>query len=387
MSYSVPPGSKHFASSRLPKEKASASLPPRPLGKTARTCRITRLLPILLGLSLCAPQGAAADPAAKRGRAPDGRAFRVDKEGMQITDYIAELEVTVDDLRRQVHALEDELDEKRDRLDQLASGKPAPQLKETNLVGQERTAAPDCSLAIAPLRAQVQQLQAAEQQLRAAEQQRQLAAANGSTQAQAQIQQLEHALEQSRSEGMRNSDESKQLAADLMRAKSDLDNKDLRIAELESKVTSLDAQLSAPAPQARAALARAEEPAPVVKRIDPPALAHSQSATPPAQESSTTLSLAEIAPVRAELNESLQQIQILIIQRKDLSDSAGKRSKGVSIALKPLVSANGTSLDALRAEVRSLSANTRIDTVRSGLNQIQKILQDDIETLRRLKSI
>ena len=45
-----------------------------------------------------------------RGRLPDGRAFRKDAAGNTMVDYIAELELEVDSLRRQVQGLESERD-------------------------------------------------------------------------------------------------------------------------------------------------------------------------------------------------------------------------------------------------------------------------------------
>lgn len=46
-----------------------------------------------------------------RGRLPDGRAFRTDSQGVQIVDYIAELELSIEALNRRVQGLEDELQE------------------------------------------------------------------------------------------------------------------------------------------------------------------------------------------------------------------------------------------------------------------------------------
>jgi hypothetical protein len=84
------------------------------------------LFRVAIVLSLCFASSAfGEDPL--RGRLPDGRAFRTDGGGNQIVDYIAELELTVEQLNRRVHGLEDEVLEKRELLTRLNKGDaPAP---------------------------------------------------------------------------------------------------------------------------------------------------------------------------------------------------------------------------------------------------------------------
>ena len=88
------------------------------------------------------------------GRLQDGRAFRKDAEGNKMVDYIAELELEVDSLRRQVQGLEGE----RDSVElKLASKSPEGcqiPLKEKNLVGGDKgsmtTNYPKCEEKICP---------------------------------------------------------------------------------------------------------------------------------------------------------------------------------------------------------------------------------------------
>lgn len=70
-----------------------------------------------------------------RGRLPDGRAFRTDVQGNEIVDYIAELELSVDSLTRQVRGLESENRESKDVIARLrASGGRDIAVKEKDLV-------------------------------------------------------------------------------------------------------------------------------------------------------------------------------------------------------------------------------------------------------------
>lgn len=87
---------------------------------------------IVLLTTIIATAAVAEDP---RGRLPDGRAFRTDLHGNQVVDYIAELEVAVDNLTRQVQGLEYESQQKQVTIDSLR--KHAPELKEKNLVAQK----------------------------------------------------------------------------------------------------------------------------------------------------------------------------------------------------------------------------------------------------------
>lgn len=65
----------------------------------------------------------AEDEESSRGRLADGRAFRTDAQGNQLVDYIAELELSVEQLKRRVNGLEFELSEKQTALDRVAAGK------------------------------------------------------------------------------------------------------------------------------------------------------------------------------------------------------------------------------------------------------------------------
>ncbi len=58
------------------------------------------------------------------GKLPDGRAYRVDENGNEIVDYIAELELEVDALKRQVHGLQYELEQKQQSIARNDRGKP-----------------------------------------------------------------------------------------------------------------------------------------------------------------------------------------------------------------------------------------------------------------------
>lgn len=99
------------------------------------------LLSALLPLTLSS-LAFADDEAATRGRLPDGRAFRVDAQGNQLVDYIAELELSVEQLTRQVHGLEFEVEEKQRQVERLThSGAKEPAIAEKDLLGDTKETA------------------------------------------------------------------------------------------------------------------------------------------------------------------------------------------------------------------------------------------------------
>lgn len=110
---------------------------------------VLAFLPVITG-----PLNGAADQA-KRGRLPDGRAYRTAADGVEMVDYVAELELTVDELNRRVHGLEDELAEKASRIERLqASGLREQGIKERDLLGADanQPAAAESAEAYKPVR-------------------------------------------------------------------------------------------------------------------------------------------------------------------------------------------------------------------------------------------
>lgn len=78
---------------------------------------------LFLVIVACVFDGVSFAEELSRGRLADGRAFRTDPQGVQIVDYIAELEVTVEGLNRRIIGLEDELEEKHVAVQRMRGGK------------------------------------------------------------------------------------------------------------------------------------------------------------------------------------------------------------------------------------------------------------------------
>lgn len=80
------------------------------------------LTALSLSLTLLLAQGAVCQDQA-RGRLPDGRAYRTDKQGNQLVDYIAELELNNEALNRQVGGMQEELQDKEQTIERLQRGR------------------------------------------------------------------------------------------------------------------------------------------------------------------------------------------------------------------------------------------------------------------------
>lgn len=340
------------------------------------------LLSVMLGAA-----SASAEP--QRGRTTDGRAYRIEK-GMRLTDYIAELEVANDDLRRQLNAAEDEL---IDLQKAGQSGAKAP-VKEKDLIsGAPTKAAPlpparqesdSCQLELSNTRSQLESANARLREVRPPvacnyespenpylKQVRELERLSASGEAATRAQLIEE-------QGKR-----ADLERELESVRSDASTQREKVAGLEaqlgeSKRTLASARESARESTREDSLSRAALAQPVKASAEEKVAEVAPAAVPSAHDEQS------LTQLRTELNTSLQSIQSLIIERKNLLDSIKSRGKGVSINLQPLTARSGKSLDTLRAEVKALSSTSGAGELRTGIAEIAKILNDDIGVLKRL---
>ncbi len=321
--------------------------------------------------------GAAADPAQERGRLSDGRAYRIEN-GMRLIDYIAELEVTADDLRRQNQALEDELEERRQKSGGQEAKRP---VVETPLLGAQRAPRSEelpvansdlCLAKTQPLNARIAEL---ESQL-----------SRGRVEAKAcdyqstdnplwgRIHQLESQLSEHTSDAARAEREDQEVQ--LERARRDLRTKSDELADRESDLKTTRSDLESARQELAGLRSQREEASTRASLSSPPIVK-----VPPERPAND---LTNPDAVRKELRNRLAKIQELVIQRKNLLDASKGRSKGVSIDIQPLASKKGESLDTLRILAARVTAEADAQHVEAGLGEIEAALNDDIQVLNRL---
>jgi DNA repair exonuclease SbcCD ATPase subunit len=355
---------------------------------------MTRKLFVTVLLSTLVCGSASAEPV-KSGRLPDGRAYRMDQNGYRIIDELAELEVSVAELERQNTALIDEAADKQKLIDQLRQGKCGPaQIAETDLNKKTQNnlpppAAVSCNSATEPFRQRISELEnrlalqsetikAKESSVRFGEQQ----SSALKNELETTKQQLALAPSLSSLEDLR--DMNSRLETDNKRLETAIIEMQGKLAAAEQRSTQLATDLSEvrAAAESRAALA-STRPAGTV----PSDFGRAALATPPANKGRTIGDQVEVAEARREFKSQLGKIDSKIIERKRLLDSVQSRRLGVTMTVQPLRTADGRSLDALRLAVGSSFGDSDISSIRSGLAQIEKILDDDLGVFHRLGRI
>jgi DNA repair exonuclease SbcCD ATPase subunit len=376
--------------------------------------------------------------AVRFGRLPDGRAYRIDGQGYRLVDQLAELEVTTDDLKRQVQALENELTDKQKTIDKLQAGLPlaGPGVKESTITPEAKTQTvkgnsskpsdpPNCNELISNSYLKVTQL---ERQLKEASQRNVLPAAaaparcdynsaenpwkyeaarleralaevstrsvaDGSLAAEAKrAEELEEKLGRTEAEAKHARELEKKLgqteaSLDVGNDKISALNEELALAkkqvaslhsDLANTRAKLEEQIAAGKDQAK------EEPSELSRASL--AAAHEVKETESKEEETPK---PQINPVvveqsKKEFQSTLARIQEQIIKRKDLLDQQKSRGQKVSIQIQQLVTSKGTTLDQLRQQVTTLNQDANVDSIREGLKQIEQLLSDDIGVMQRL---
>ncbi len=368
-------------------------------------------LGLILAVFFAPLPGAAQEGGAVRDR--DGKPYRIDGEsGFRIKDHIADLEVQVDDLQRQVRALENELSDKQTTINRLSSGDTARSTiteKDIKTAGAVRRTSDSpvnssCRSIVVPLNKRIDRL---EQDLRLA---RQTTPTNRSASSQGeivscraerdnlqmQVAKLQTALMDSPSKESYAREQQKRATQEktLGGLKSTIENKqrmleesEQTIARLESEIGSFKQQLSAKTAENKqletrlAGLQNDLEKAGTVRaraKTSPIAVAAAQT------RSSTAGNEQELKQAKLRLGKQLSSIQRLIGSRKDKLDALKSSGRGVSVSISPLKTKNNASLDSLRLKVRRMKFPEQEYQISSGLKEIEQVLRSDIGVLSRL---
>ncbi|MDD2943381.1 MAG: hypothetical protein PHC51_10505 [bacterium] len=357
------------------------------------------------------------------GRLPDGRPYRVDASGYRLTDYIAELEVSLDDLKRQVVALENEVADKQKIISRYADGRglEGARVEEEDLLSPSRknvAAAQPAQVAnvaalqqcqVARAEAEERLAQVAQNDKLAGDDQGAVASCNlEKDRALAKVRELSDELRES-SILARNLEheatdarDARETAAEMRARLADAsgqsdalekklewqkrseerllaDNEKLQeqVAELSGKLQSLASDneklekkyallMNAP----RMNTARADDTPSVTVSED-----RDEDEFLPAQ--------SRQGYARA-LQQSLGSIQSQIMARKSLLDQLKSSNRGVSPSVQRLSTRSGQSLDQLRSAVKNAGSTSEFNRITKGLDEINSILSQDISMLKRL---
>ncbi|MBL7663104.1 hypothetical protein JNK13_10180 [bacterium] len=370
-----------------------------------------------------------ADTKPTRGRYPDGKAYRTDTAGYQLTDHIAELEVTIDDLNKQLNELEDTVSAKDRELNQYKLGKA----KATTEVTPTTRAATDyargdCAPETSALKSEITTLQSAlrTKEMRLAEvthlanqpqvqcpkfecptlecdyaavkrpleqQIALLSASNANTSAKeqeyyGQIKDLNDKLTTTQTELDRRSQALASMQSELDHQGQKLSQyaaleKELR-AELATQAESLTLAQSQAASVEQKYAQNSIAEAPLYQRTAQIQARASLDLARSARTESQQVDATNMTTLKAAITQSSNSIQQLITERKSIFDRITASKKGITIQLRTLVAKNGYSLDSLRALNRTATNPGTASTIAQGMSEIEGILRDDIATLNRL---
>lgn len=360
---------------------------------------------------------ALAENPAQRGRLPDGRAYRIDQSsGLRLSDYVAELEVSNDDLKRQLIALEDELNERREQIQQYEKQtgvKLTPKIKESTLVDKSSSLPPatrapiTCSPNDPPMAALMSKVKELETQLKTQTDQLAMAKEQPRTQASAPVTQVAKCdfnspqnpyIEQvntlrktlAETPGKEALEKAHEAAltsqAQLAQASRGLSEKDAQIAKLQEQLAATKEEVLNAHDALSKSQAKHQEVLQTARREESPVHAVETRA-----RQNTQAHVAEVAPEyppvaddRAEFQVTLTRIQNLVVQRKNLLDSVKSSGKGISVSIQPLVTKGRISLDDTRMNVQRFQNGQDASGIRNTLSEIEAILNDDIKVLQRL---
>lgn len=319
-------------------------------------------------LSFCFPSTAIAEPkSGSVGRYSDGRAYRVDNQGYQLSDQIAELEATIKEQELQISACENERGGRNIEQPKAiqcptvecpttkapVAVQPTPELCSpfTSSLNSEISALRE-SLSKAPRPETVSALSEESIQLRQT-----LSAAEDNAKS---------ALNTERLKAAKQENVNQLLTAKIAELTSEIDHKNRRENELLASIEKLSKQLVSADNPERATQSRG--------------MLSDKKAT----ENTNVIKITreESNADKATITTALSEIQRLIIKRKDLFDAARSSKRGVSIQMQQLVTENGLSLDQLRQ--KASIETSEFGALSHGLNEIKSILNADIKVMERL---
>lgn len=302
----------------------------------------------------------AQDP--QRGRLADGRAFRTDLQGNQLVDYIAELEVNIEALERQVKGLEDENRDKQNVIIRLQRGEKAEgELLEKEIKSVENQedknrhsikVSNSCSAELIRCDERIEDLKV-DYQLKLTEQVKEV------SKLREQIAEYESQLVKVRNELQREQSKS-----------TDFEN---RLVKLQDQYESSESEISKDKTNGVGSYAD--------KRADSPAETASINSSHYRSFGETRIQAVDM--LRSKMLTDLNSLQGLVAHRDSLAKDLNGR--GVSVES----SANNSnqvrsSIARFREQINSATKVHQLSSVRGVINELRGAIQSEIASLKRL---
>ncbi len=298
---------------------------------------------------------------ALRGRLADGRAYRTDSQGIQLVDQVAELQVTVDTLKRQLEASENEVALKSSLIAEMQS---AP-------VGELRCPPQPHLLSEAAVSGDNQEIhQAIVEELQKSQAE---ALAKVEARAQAEVTALKSELERVRT------DSHDALAqAERARAKSEqvLDERYKEISLLRAKLKIADEQIALfHTNNGRTDSARAS----II-----PSRVLSAGTGQPALEDEKRVRSQAAAGVKKSLKEEFTQVRAMLSERDALFQEHAGPGRELQLRPSTIQTSQNRTLDQLEKDVENETSLSMLSLMSRELHDIKEKISDDMSLIRRV---
>lgn len=388
----------------------------------------------------------AEDTDAARGRLPDGRAFRTDAQGNQLVDYIAELELSVEQLNRRVHGLEFEVEERQKQIERMSKrGAGDDSIAERDLLNSRAASAVNSREASFSVPAEafpeansesqqaacVQQVAATQQllekarfdlevsrrvqeksraeyednvdRLRAQYSNLKCPRADCSTEVSkvsAEADKARQELNQTKlsydAERQAQQKRINDYEASLTQLRNDLVTRDARLRDLELKLAAATVKQAPSQTLLSASVERSMEkpvlaPVEVVKAPEQHEAA--RASTPPMFRGSgpdqrASLSTAKsraVDSLRGSMTGDIRRLRDLIQTRDSLFQGFNQTGKAYTFKPSPLISSRGYTLSWVTERVRGATSVYELAALAKDLREIRSKVQEDIDLIKRTK--
>ncbi len=319
---------------------------------------------------------------AKFGRTSDGRAYRVDSEGNRVIDYIADLEMNVDSLNRQVQGLEDELREKTQIIQQMRDGKVCGTgIRERDLQKNEsRYADTDFVWSGGPVDCS-KEVSAAEKKVKAQCELNENERRGEITALQERVAILQNERPVIQKEDVPPFDDSR-MRNELASAGAEAARLEQEIQTATSRIEQLQDELSAKNSQhalLQTQLASLEKRSTTVKASLAPA------AIVRKEENFVQNRERALESVKGNIRTEYNRIQGLIGNRDRMYQAyQGTQHSAVAFGPSPARTSDGRDMNMLKAHLEKAASVREVSAVQSSLREIQRKMNDDIGLMQRL---
>ncbi len=341
---------------------------------------------------LCCQLVIAEEPA--RGRLPDGRAFRTDSDGTQLVDYIAELEVNIESLNRQVLSLQDEVHDKEQQIQRLSKGLSQKlEVKEKNLVNGQGEAASSASVRdewACPKMDCGQVLEHSKAELEGVREDLEVEkrlSAKRAEEHNTTLSQLKSVLEQKDSQLQALKNQLGQADGGMKKVSQEIKaNFEQQLSERDLQIEGLRAKLDFAGKELAKARSEREISARVVNETEVMARMKANVLTEGLKTRQDSPRVLE--EEKESLRGKIDGLKKLVSSRNEVFATRGQASSSpVAIAPSEAVTADGHSIEDLEIQLSKVNTEKQLVNVSRGISEIQARVQEDIAVAQRMEKL